>query len=40
MIPSRSSLGKAMRNLYRPFRRHRSSWRVPHPHCRHDLVRA
>jgi hypothetical protein len=39
IIPVRSSLGKA-RERTAFFRRHQSSWRVPHPHCRHDLVRA
>ena len=39
MIPALSSLGKA-RELSTCFRRHRSSWPGPHPHCRPDPVRA
>jgi hypothetical protein len=39
IIPARSSLGKA-RELTHLVRRRRSSWRVPRPHCRPDLVRA
>ena len=39
MILAQSSLGKAG-DLSGCFRRHRSFWRVPHPHCHHGLALA